>query len=233
VRRLKEIEDNRPQIKGKRYIWTSPSKYQEVDSHPEWTEEKRQAEQSVWEDFYDRLSAGEIEAVGVPIYSADGQDKVIPAPRVRALMERRGVLYFCSRGRWREGSPGWIDVRVRRVIRAEFAAAEAKDKATPSMSDAKPTTPSGAAGDAPQLAAQPYHTGMPGRPTSWNLAERECRRRWAAGERYPSTGVWADLLSKWLAETHPDAPPLSIKALRNRLARLLSELRAGTVTRPE
>lgn len=101
------------------------------------------------------------------------------------------------------------------------------------MSDEIPTTPPAAAGDAPQMAAQPYRTGMPGRPTSWYLAERECRRRWAAGERYPATAVWADLLSKWLAETHPDAPPQSVKALRNHLARLLSDLHAGTVTRSE
>jgi hypothetical protein len=230
VRRFKEIEHNRPQIKGRKIVWTSPTRYQEVDPHPEWTEEKRQAEQAVQEDFYSRLDAGEIEVVGVPIYSPDGQDQVIPARRVRALRKRRGVIYFCPDGRWREGCPGWIDVRVRRIIRAAPAAVDA----TPPISDEIPTIPPPAGvNDAPQAGAHPYRTGMPGRPTSWNFAERECRRRWAAGERYPTTAAWADLLSKWLMETHPVAPPLSVKALRNHLARLLSELRAGTVTRPE
>jgi hypothetical protein len=47
VRRLNELEDDRPQIKGKRYVWTSPSNYLELDPHTKWTEEKRRAEQAV------------------------------------------------------------------------------------------------------------------------------------------------------------------------------------------
>jgi putative DNA primase/helicase len=41
-----------------------------------------------------------------------------------------------------------------------------------------------------------YHTGLPGKPTSWSLIEGECRRRYYAGERYVLKGD-AESPSEW------------------------------------
>jgi hypothetical protein len=77
-----------------------------------------------------------------------------------------------------------------------------------------------------------YHTGLPGRPTSWQLIEAECRRRYAAGETYQQKGLespaaWARGLLAWLQERHPMAPLPKDKTLTNKLSPLLHELTAG------
>ena len=77
--------------------------------------------------------------------------------------------------------------------------------------------------------ARTYQTGMAGRPTSWHLVERECRRRYEAGERHPgksgeSPTEWADTLIPWLAEIHLEAAPLTRKAATNKLSMLLRKL---------
>jgi hypothetical protein len=54
-----------------------------------------------------------------------------------------------------------------------------------------PATRSGA-------ATAVYSTGLSGRPTSWSLIEAECRRRYEAGERYPTITEWARILRAWL-----------------------------------
>jgi len=72
-----------------------------------------------------------------------------------------------------------------------------------------------------------YRTGLPGKPTSWHLIETECRRRYESGERHPQTTVWARVLRDWFRSKHPDAPSPTEKTLKNKLARLLRELRAN------
>jgi hypothetical protein len=79
-----------------------------------------------------------------------------------------------------------------------------------------------------------YRTGEPGRPGSWWLCKRECRRRWAEEERHSSkAGIespadWARELAVWLQTEHPAAPPLTHKTLTNKLSPLLRELRANS-----
>jgi hypothetical protein len=61
-------------------------------------------------------------------------------------------------------------------------------------------------------------TGAPGRPTSMHLVEAEHRARWNRGEAETSIGAEANILSVWLQNNHPDAPPLTAKTIRNRLS---------------
>ena len=85
-------------------------------------------------------------------------------------------------------------------------------------------------------AAAIYRTGLPGRPTSWQLIERECRRRYVSGERHPSkvgesATEWARVLIAWLNETHEDAPVPKEKTLTNKLAPFLRDLATDTRTK--
>jgi len=83
-----------------------------------------------------------------------------------------------------------------------------------------------------------YRTGLAGKPSSWHLIESECRRRYQAGERYPNkagremSAEWARVLGAWLSQNHPDAAPVTQKALSNKLAGLLRELQAATPPKP-
>jgi hypothetical protein len=77
-----------------------------------------------------------------------------------------------------------------------------------------------------------YRTGLQGKPTSWQLIEAECRRRYAAGERHPgnlgeSRAEWARELVQWLRIAHPLAPAVTVKTLTNRLGPLLRELQSA------
>jgi hypothetical protein len=78
-----------------------------------------------------------------------------------------------------------------------------------------------------------YRTGVPGKPSGWQLIEAECRRRYSAGERYPnvrtqleSSAAWADVLLPWYEKEHKNrgAPNLTPKTTQNRLSPLLREL---------
>jgi hypothetical protein len=80
-----------------------------------------------------------------------------------------------------------------------------------------------------------YRAGVAGKPTSWHLIAGECRRRYVDGERHhnaltrrESPRGWACVLVKWLNANHPNAPPITHKALTNKLPALLREL-AGEV----
>ena len=80
----------------------------------------------------------------------------------------------------------------------------------------------------PSVADQAvYKTGLSGRPTSWQLIETECRRRFGTGERHPTRAGWARVLNEWLRTEHPDAPILGVKTLTNKLPGLFRELEAG------
>jgi hypothetical protein len=108
-------------------------------------------------------------------------------------------------------------LRFERAFDADFAS--------------EPSKPTGRSLNEPDQV-RTYQTGMAGRPTSWHLIERECRRRYEAGERHAgksgeSPTGWADSLIPWLADTHPEATPLTQKAATNKLSPLLRELQAG------
>jgi hypothetical protein len=81
-------------------------------------------------------------------------------------------------------------------------------------------------------------TGLAGRPTSWDLIEHECRRRYADGERHPgkadeSSTEWARVLIDWLKLKHPEEPVPTQKTVTNRLAILLRELGASAARNPD
>jgi hypothetical protein len=106
--------------------------------------------------------------------------------------------------------------------------ATAADETAPNVESWSPASPPAGGNVVPFL---PYNTGLPGKPSSWHLVEAECRRRYEAGERHPndltereSPAEWARVLIDWLANTHPQAPPLTRKALTNRLSSFLREL---------
>jgi hypothetical protein len=80
-------------------------------------------------------------------------------------------------------------------------------------------------------------TALAGRPSSWNLMERECRRRFAEGEKYPndrtgleSSSKWARVRIPWFKEAHPDELVPKEKTLTNHLSKLLRELAPGNPT---
>ena len=60
--------------------------------------------------------------------------------------------------------------------------------------------------------------GAPGRPTSMHLIKLEYGARWERGEVVKSIGAESDHLAGWLTKMHPEAPPLSPKAIRNNLS---------------
>jgi hypothetical protein len=83
------------------------------------------------------------------------------------------------------------------------------------------------------VEAPPYRTGLAGKPSSWQLVEAECRRRWSAGERHikketESPSEWASILLPWLVSLHPLAARPTLKTLSNRLSPLLRELISTT-----
>jgi hypothetical protein len=62
-----------------------------------------------------------------------------------------------------------------------------------------------------------YDTGAPGRPSSRRLVEIEHAARWDRGEAIEKIGAEANALAQWLKQTHPKAPPLTAKTIRNTL----------------
>jgi hypothetical protein len=72
-----------------------------------------------------------------------------------------------------------------------------------------------------------YHTGLPGRPTTWFLVDAEVRRRYSPDMASKKTAEWAREMFEWLKRGHPNAPPVTKKTLKNKLASLLRELKAA------
>jgi hypothetical protein len=73
--------------------------------------------------------------------------------------------------------------------------------------------------DLPEEESSPpiYRTGAPGKPTSMHLVEAEFRARCDRGEAKPTIGDEAEILAEWLRRTHPNAPPLTPKTVKNQL----------------
>ena len=76
----------------------------------------------------------------------------------------------------------------------------------------------------------PYSTGVPGRRTVIHLIEQELRRRLSDGKVLTTITSESEYLSSWAAEQHPEAPRVTAKTIRNRLAGVY---RAGMPTRPK
>ena len=66
-----------------------------------------------------------------------------------------------------------------------------------------------------------YRTGAPGRPSSSQLVAGELDRRIAAGIRSANMKQEAELLADWLRNTHPNAPPMTAKTIRNKFSKEL------------
>jgi hypothetical protein len=60
-------------------------------------------------------------------------------------------------------------------------------------------------------------SGAPGRPTSMHLVELELERRITNAETEPRVTHEAEALVRWLQETHPSAPQLKPKSIRNKI----------------
>jgi hypothetical protein len=69
-----------------------------------------------------------------------------------------------------------------------------------------------------QAKVPTYETGAPGRPTSIQLVRAEYLSRRSKGLSLRTITEEAAALSKWLRQTHPDAPQLKPKTIKNNLA---------------
>ncbi len=74
-----------------------------------------------------------------------------------------------------------------------------------------------AASDTADVSPDFYRTGVPGRPTSKHLILHEHRRRIEEGEANEVLVREAEYLDAWLRETHPDAPPMTVLTIKNRI----------------
>lgn len=68
---------------------------------------------------------------------------------------------------------------------------------------------------ASKVKADPYRTGLPGRPTIRHLILDELRRRNAAGECEPTVKAEAQVLQEWASSAHPNAPPPATGTIEN------------------
>ncbi|WP_436642715.1 hypothetical protein [Microbaculum sp. FT89] len=76
-----------------------------------------------------------------------------------------------------------------------------------------------------------YRTGAPGKPSSMHLAEAEFTRRCERGEVAETVTRESEHLASWLKQVHPDAPPLTAKTIKNRIAAPYREYRRAKNTR--
>ena len=62
-----------------------------------------------------------------------------------------------------------------------------------------------------------YSTGLPGRPGSSHLVTREFSQRVTEGDLEPTLREQARALEKWVKDTHPDAAPITVKTIENKV----------------
>ena len=169
----------------------------------------------------DTVQISPLEWIGLRLRSLDGRDIAIPVDA-----EHHPLTLPYSHAQYLSGA-----VPAASTPRAwpdPLFAAEDAMRLWPSK-NTDPATPIGEPHSADPAKTQVYQTGLAGRPTSWQLVEQECRRRFEAGERHPgrngeSRAGWARVLRAWLESEHPEAPQLQAKTLSNRLTRLLREV---------
>lgn len=71
-----------------------------------------------------------------------------------------------------------------------------------------------------------HRSGAPGRPSSIQYVEAELEARQARGETLRSLTLEADALADWLSQTHPTAPRMAAKTIKNKFRALYRELEA-------
>jgi hypothetical protein len=67
----------------------------------------------------------------------------------------------------------------------------------------------------PVATVMTFTTGTPGRPTSKHLVEAEAKRRFDIDEVPETLADFASSLSDWLKKSHPQAAPMTKKAIEN------------------
>lgn len=181
--------------------------------------------------------------VEVLLLAADPRTITLDIPAGRIVIS--GFILNDDKGLWAACFPGWLKTAAGRFLviemdDIEFDAAAARAYAVENIlpdhrmgSDDGVAPPEAIESASPQPTENviqfPYRTGAAGRPTSWDLIEGECRRRYDAGERHPgksgeSRTEWARLLIGWLKLAHAGAPVPQQKTLTNKLGALLREL---------
>lgn len=73
----------------------------------------------------------------------------------------------------------------------------------------------------------PERSGVAGRPTSIHLVRIEFKCRVKRGELASTLGEEAEILSEWLANTHPLKPPATAKTIKNNIRDAYREAKKG------
>jgi hypothetical protein len=68
-----------------------------------------------------------------------------------------------------------------------------------------------------QDSSPSIQSGAPGRPTSMHLVVAELRSRLASGKAEVNVTAESEHLAEWLKATHPNAPKLTAKTIRNKI----------------
>jgi hypothetical protein len=84
-------------------------------------------------------------------------------------------------------------------------------------SDVARIWPFGAVGSSTSDAAN-YRTGVPGKPSSMHLVEAEFAGRCERAEVAETVTRESEQVASWLNDAHPEAPPLTAKTIKNKLA---------------
>jgi hypothetical protein len=84
-------------------------------------------------------------------------------------------------------------------------------------SDVARIWPFGAVGSSTSDAAN-YRTGVPGKPSSMHLVEAEFAGRCERAEVAETVTRESEQVASWLNDAHPEAPPLTAKKIKNKLA---------------
>jgi hypothetical protein len=79
--------------------------------------------------------------------------------------------------------------------------------------------------DTANVEADPYRTGLPGRPTGGHLVVVEFRNREKRGVVEPSLKEESEALVRWYKENYPNGPNLTPGTVRNRIRPLHQQFR--------
>ena len=160
-----------------------------------------------------------------------------PEPRLWAAPNAAAFIrdVIEARGRSLETTLGTRDIRGHVFVHHDGLLArldhetEARTTATTeneeveTIEDKRPVEPAAEEGTSAfisdeQVEADPYRTGLPGRPSKLkHLIEQEFQRRAEAGEACLDLADEAAELRKWAVKAHPAAPPPTEKTIKNNL----------------
>lgn len=86
--------------------------------------------------------------------------------------------------------------------------------------------------------ADPYKSGLPGRPNSKHLINNQLQTMWSEGRRFPKRSGeqcimdWAKALALWLKQNHPNAPTSTAQTIKNNIAKTVHALEAAVPQAP-